>query len=138
MAAAYPEHPAQPFTKGSQIAAKIGAPPENSMLAIRNLPPVPHDPGDRAIMAFLCAAGAEFDSHAHRPSTDVIDIAAVLVAHLINNSSGDGDVAGKRARFLQLLNNYLAEAEAAANRKRAEPANRDRGEDIKRVAIQPA
>src|SRR5215471_459659 len=87
-------------------------PPENPMPNIRNLPPVPHDPVD---MAFLCAAAAEFDRHAARPSTDVIDIGAALVAHLISNSSGA--VAGKRARFLQLLDNYLAEAEAGANRK---------------------
>jgi hypothetical protein len=65
-------------------------------------------------MAFLCAAGAELDRYAAqgRPSTDVIDATASLVAHLIINSSGA--VAGKRARFLQLLDDYLAEAEATA------------------------
>ena len=79
---------------------------------------VPRDPIDRAILAFLCAAGAELDRHAERgrPSTDVIDDAAALVAHLITNSCGA--VTGKRERFLQLLDNYLAEA--AAHRAAAE------------------
>jgi hypothetical protein len=74
-------------------------------------PPIPDDPIDRMIMAFLLVA-----QPAQAP-TDVLDAAAALTAHLIINSPGETE--GKRARFLQLLNDYLAEA--AANGQASPP-----------------
>ena len=69
-------------------------------------PPIPDDPIDRMIMAFLLVAPP---AQSLAP-IDVLDAAAALTAHLINNSPGNTE--GKRARFLQLLNDYLAKAAA--------------------------
>ena len=69
-------------------------------------PPIPDDPIDRMIMAFLLVA---HPAQSLVP-TDVLDAAAALTAHLIINSPGETE--GKRARFLQLLNDYLAKAAA--------------------------
>ena len=71
-----------------------------------NTPPIPDDPIDRMIMAFLLVA---HPAQSLVP-TDVLDAAAALTAHLIINSPGETE--GKRARFLQLLNDYLAKAAA--------------------------
>ena len=65
-------------------------------------PPIPDDPLDRMIMAFLLVAQP---TQSLAP-IDVLDAAAALTAHLIINSPGETE--GKRARFLQLLNDYLA------------------------------
>ena len=61
-------------------------------------PPIPDDPIDRMIMAFLLVA----QPTQRLAPTDVLDAAAALTAHLIINSPGE------TARFLQLLNDYLA------------------------------
>jgi len=93
---------------------KRGADPRAPMPNIRaTTPPIPDDPIDRMIMAFLLVA----QPAQSLVPTDVLDAAAALTAHLIIN--GPGETEGKRARFLQLLNDYLAEA--AANGETSPP-----------------